>query len=114
MLCAIYTKVSFLYGLPDIWSDTLNKFTEPTQNLPVVSLCPSLDTVPDSHLLSYAEPDVDKFDMSNHVHVWDHSYSTSIQSVEENCTHDHSYVKNTSVAVRLVLSNYFYCQMRII
>ena len=33
----------------------------------------------------------------NHVHVWDHSYSTSIQSVEENCTHDHSYVKNTSV-----------------
>ena len=27
------------------------------------------------------------------VHVWDHSYSTSIQSVEENCTHDHSYVK---------------------
>ena len=27
----------------------------------------------------------------------DHSYSTSIQSVEENCTHDHSYVKNTSV-----------------
>jgi hypothetical protein len=35
--------------------------------------------------LSYAEPDVDKFDMSNHVHVWDHSYSTSMQSVEENC-----------------------------
>ena len=33
----------------------------------------------------------------NHVHVWDHSYSTSIQSVEENCTHDHSYVKITSV-----------------
>jgi len=28
-----------------------------------------------------------------------HSYSTttSIQSVEENCTHDHSYVKNISV-----------------
>ena len=24
-------------------------------------------------------------------------YTTSIQSVEENCTHDHSYVKNTSV-----------------
>ena len=45
--------------------------------------------------LSYA--DVVKFDMSNHVHVWDHSYSTSIQSVEDNCTHDHSYVKNTSV-----------------
>jgi hypothetical protein len=41
-----------------------------------------------------------KFDKSNHVHVWDHSYSTttSIQSVEQNCTHDHSYyVKNTSV-----------------
>ena len=41
-----------------------------------------------------------KFDKSNHVHVWVHSYSTttSIQSVEENCTHDHSYyVKNTSV-----------------
>ena len=35
------TKVSFLGGLPDIWSDTLNKFTEPTQNLPVVSLCHS-------------------------------------------------------------------------
>ena len=48
--------------------------------------------------LSYA--DVVKFDKSNHVHVWDHSYSTttSIQSVEQNCTHDHSYyVKNTSV-----------------
>ena len=38
-----------------------------------------------------------KFDKSNHVHVWDHSYSTSIQSVEENCIADHSYVKNTSV-----------------
>jgi hypothetical protein len=41
-----------------------------------------------------------KFDKSNHVHVWDHSYSTttSIQSAQENCTHDHSYyVKNTSV-----------------
>jgi hypothetical protein len=41
-----------------------------------------------------------KFDKSNHVHVWDHSYSTttSIQSVDENCAHDHSYyVKNTSV-----------------
>ena len=35
--------------------------------------------------------------LSNHVHVWDHSYSTSIQSVEENCTHDHSYAQNTSV-----------------
>ena len=46
--------------------------------------------------LSYA--DVVKFDKSNHVHVWDHSYSTSIQSVEENCTRDHSYyVQNTSV-----------------
>jgi hypothetical protein len=45
--------------------------------------------------LSYA--DVVKFDMSNHVHVWDHSYSTSIGSVEENCTHNYSYVKNTSV-----------------
>jgi hypothetical protein len=45
--------------------------------------------------LSYA--DVVKFDKSNHVHVWDHSYSTSIQSVEENCTRDHSYLKNTSV-----------------
>ena len=46
--------------------------------------------------LSYA--DMVKFDMSNHVHVWplpawDHSYSTSIQSVEDNCTHEHSYVK---------------------
>jgi hypothetical protein len=29
------TKVSFLDGLPDIWSDTSNKFTDPTQNLPV-------------------------------------------------------------------------------
>jgi hypothetical protein len=45
--------------------------------------------------LSYA--DVVKFDMSNHVHVWDHSYSTNIRSVEENCTHNYSYVKNTSV-----------------
>jgi hypothetical protein len=48
--------------------------------------------------LSYAN--VVKFDKSNHVQVWDHSYSTTtrIQSVEENCTHDHSYVKkNTSV-----------------
>ena len=26
-----------------------------------------------------------------------YSTTTSIQSVEENCTHDHSYVKNTSV-----------------
>ena len=45
--------------------------------------------------LSYAN--VVKFDMSNHVHVCrmgtDHSYSTSIQSGEENCTHEHSYVK---------------------
>ena len=32
-----------------------------------------------------------------HVYVWDHSYSTSIQSVEENCAHDQSYVKNTSL-----------------
>jgi hypothetical protein len=41
-----------------------------------------------------------KFDKSNHAHVWDHSYSTttSIQRVDENCAHDHSYyVKNTSV-----------------
>ena len=53
--------------------------------------------------LSYA--DVVKFNKSNlnvdgHDHdVLDHSYSTitSIQSVEENCTHDHSYVKNISV-----------------
>ena len=52
--------------------------------------------------LSYA--DVVKFDKSNHVHVWDHSYSTttSIQRVDENCAHDHSYyVKNTSVIRKL-------------
>ena len=48
-----------------------------------------------THGLSYAG--VVKFDRSNHVHVWNHSYSTSIQSVEENCTHVHAYVKNTSV-----------------
>ena len=33
----------------------------------------------------------------NRVHVWDLSYSTSIQSVEENCTHDHSNLRNASV-----------------
>ena len=41
---------------------------------------------------------------SSHVHVWDHSYSTttSIQRVDENCAHDHSYyVKNTSVIRKL-------------
>jgi dihydrofolate reductase len=45
---------------------------------------------------------IPKFNHICIVHVWDHSYSTttttSIQSVDENCAHDHSYyVKNTSV-----------------
>jgi hypothetical protein len=35
----------------------------------------------------------------------DHSYSTSIQSVEENCTHDHSYVKDTSVTTIPVIDH---------
>jgi hypothetical protein len=61
------------------------------KTLSKVPLTPQFTTIG----LSYA--DVVKCDMSNHVHVWDHSYSTSIQSVEENCTHDHSYVKNTPV-----------------
>ena len=61
------------------------------KTLSKVPLTPQFTTIG----LSYA--DVVKCDMSNHVHVSDHSYSTSIQSVEENCTRDHSYLKNTSV-----------------
>ena len=62
------------------------------KTLSKVRLTPQITT----NGLSYA--DVVKFDKSNHVHVWNYSTTTSIQSVEENCTHDHSYyVTNTSV-----------------
>ena len=48
--------------------------------------------------LSYAEPDVDKFDMSNHVHVWEWIIPIlQVYKMLRKTTHDNSYVKNTSV-----------------